>query len=91
MRIVKRIMIFPIVILVAIMSTCMKLIVKAETYIAGVGIIFITACVVNVVIRHMWMQLGILAVIMFVAFMVMILSVKLDIWMEDMLATLKKL
>ena len=90
MRMLKKIAVFPIMLFVAIMSTCIKRIVKIESHIAAVAKVFLMICVMLAVINRMWLQLGIFAIIFAAGFLILLFSVQLSVWMEVLLDRLKQ-
>ena len=90
MKILRKIIVFPVLLLVAILSTCVKLILKAEEYVIGVAILLVGICVVLALINQMWLQLGILIMISVLILFILFFSVQVDIWMEDLLDFLRR-
>lgn len=75
MRIIRGFILFPVYILVAIMSTSLKLIIKAECLVAGVGILLLAILSFIAIINKMWLQLCVFGMLIFFAIAVMFVSV----------------
>ena len=90
MKILMKIFVLLILVLVAIMSTSVKLLIKIEEYVIGVSILLMGICILMAVINHMWLQLGIFILISTAIFMILFFSFQLDIWMEKLLESLKQ-
>ena len=86
MRVLKRIILFPFFILVVIMSTSVKLIVKAECYVAGVGNLLLTIFTILALINRMWLQLGIFGLIFAAGFLILLFSVQIEVWLDIMIS-----
>ncbi len=91
MKILMKIFVLPILVLVAIMSTSVKLLIKIEEYVIGVSILLMGICILMAVINHMWLQLGIFILISTAIIMILFFSFQLDIWMEKLLESLKQI
>ncbi len=90
MKIIRKICILPLLFVVFIASLCVKLLIKAETHIGGIFILILGICVVLALLNKMWLQLGIFMMMVLVVFMGLFISVVLDIWLDDLLETLKR-
>ena len=77
MRILKRIILFPVYVLVAIMSTSMKILVKDECWVAGVGFLLLAIFAFLALIKKMWLQLGVFVMIVAIGAVLLLFSADL--------------
>ena len=82
MRILKRIILFPVYVLVAIMSTSVKILIKAECWVAGVGFLLLAILSILAIINRQWLQVGVFGLLIVIGAMVMLLSTNLWIWID---------
>lgn len=90
MTITKRILVFPFVILVAIATTGMRIIVKAECWIVGIEFPLLTIFIMLAFINKMWLQLGLFAILFVIEGMVLFASVYFSVWLETVSDRLRK-
>ena len=89
MRIVKKIVIIPIIIVLSILSRLINLIIKAECWVAGVGFLLLAILAILAIIKHQWLQVGIFAGMAGVGAIFLFLSANIQVLLEDGLETLK--
>ncbi len=86
MRIIKRIILFPVYILVSIIKMCMKVVIEAEYYIAGMCVLILTVFAFIAIFNGMWKELGIIGLlfcgIVFVLFISIVVQVAFEIAIE---------
>ena len=90
MKMIKRMICIPARLIIFLLMISVKLIVRTGTYIAGPGILLLGFLGVFTLIKHMWLQLEILAIIFAVIFIVLLFSVWLETSLEDLLEVLKQ-
>ena len=61
MKILKKIVILPIIIILSIAGWIMDLIIKAECWVTGVGFLLLAIFAILAIINRQWLQLGIFA------------------------------
>ena len=89
MRIVKKIVIIPIILVLSILSRLINLIIKAECWVAGVGFLLLAILAILASIKHQWLQVGIFAGMAGVGAIFLFLSANIQILLEDSLERLK--
>jgi hypothetical protein len=89
MNIVKKIVVFPIIIVLSILSRLINLIIKAECWVAGVGFLLLAILAILAIIKHQWFQVGIFAGMACVGAIFLFLSANIQILLEDSLERLK--
>ena len=82
MRILKRIILFPVYVLVAIMATSVKILIKAECWVAGVGFLLLAILAVLALINKMWLQLGIFVALFVIEILILLMSAHILFWIE---------
>lgn len=89
MNIVKKIIVFPIIIVLSILSRLINLIIKAECWVAGVGFLLLAILAILAIMKKQWLQLGIFAGMAGVGAIFLFLSANIQILLEDSLERLK--
>ena len=89
MNIVKKIIIFPIIIVLSILSRLINLIIKAECWVAGVGFLLLAILAILAIIKHQWLQVWIFAGMAGVGAIILFLSANILVVLEFGLEKLK--
>ena len=89
MRIIKKIVTFPIIIVLSILSRLIDLIVKVECWVAGVGFLLLAILAILAVIKQQWLQVSAFAGLAGAGVVLLFLSANIQICIEDMLKRLK--
>ncbi len=89
MNIVKKIIIFPIIIVLSILSRLINLIIKAECWVAGVRFLLLAILAILAIIKYQWLQVGIFAGMAGVGAIILFLSANILIVLEFGLEKLK--
>ena len=89
MKIVKMIVIFPIIIVLSILRCLINLINKAECWVAGVGFLLLAILAILAVIKHQWLQVGVFALFAGIGIILLFLSANIQVWIEDGLKRMK--
>ncbi len=89
MSILKRIIRFPIFVLVAIMATCVKILVKAECWVAGVGFLLLAILTILAVINRQWLQVGIFTGLAGTFMILLLLSANIQLGIETVLEKMR--
>lgn len=84
MRLLKKIALFPVLVLIAIMSTSLKLIIKAECWVAGVGFLLLAVFAILAAIKCQWMQFGVFLLIVIIGVLSLCLLSVIICWIEDL-------
>ncbi len=91
MRIVKKIVIFLIIIVLSILSRLINLIIKAECWVAGVGFLLLAIFAILALINKMWLQLGIFALLFVAGVVIMLTSVHILYWIDVLMKRMESL
>ena len=82
MKIVKMIVIFPIIIVLSILRCLINLIIKAECWVAGVGFLLLAILAILAVIKQQWLQVGIFVGLAGLGAIILFLSANIQAWIE---------
>ena len=89
MKIVKKVVTFPIVIVLSVLSRLIDLIIKAECWVAGVGFLLLAILAILAVIKQQWLQVGVFTGLAGMGLIVLFLSANIQFWIESGLEWLK--
>lgn len=89
MKIVKKIVVYPIIIVLSILSRLINLIIKAECWVAGVGFLLLAILAILAIIKHQWLQVGIFAGMAGVGAIFLFLSANIQVLLECGIERLK--
>ena len=89
MKIVKKFVVYPIIIVLSILSRVINLIIKAECWVAGVGFLLLAILAILAIIKHQWLQVGIFVGMAGVGAVLLFLSANIQILLESSLEKLK--
>ena len=90
MRIIKRIAVFPLIIVLRLSRVMVDLIVRIECWVAGVGSLLLGSFSILAMIRKQWIQLELFGIIIILFTVILILSEYIVIIIDDLAALLKK-
>lgn len=88
MKIVKKIVVYPIIIVLSILSRLINLIIKAECWVAGVGFLLLAILAILAIIKHQWLQVGIFAGMAGSGALLLLLSANIQLGIETMIERL---
>ena len=89
MKVVKKIVTFPIIIVLSVISWMIDLIIKSECWVAGVGVLLLAILAMLAIIKHQWLQVGLFAGIAGTVIVILFLSAYILAWLENVLKMLK--
>ena len=89
MKIVKKVVTFPIIIVLTILSCLINLIIKAECWVAGVGFLLLAILAILAIIKRQWLQVGIFAGLAGAGVVILFLSANIQVWIENGVEKLK--
>ncbi len=82
MTIIKKIMIFPIIIVLDMVRMLLDLIIKAECWVAGVGFLLLATLSVIALFEKMWLQLFVFGILFVVGATVIFFSTNILLCIE---------
>ena len=90
MRIVKKVIVFPVIIVLSILNRLINLLIKAECWVAGVGFLLLAILAILAIINRQWLQVGIFAGMAGVGAIFLLMSANIQILLEDGLERMKQ-
>ena len=82
MRMLRKIILFPIKLVLGILGLFVDLFIKAECLVAGIGGLFLVACLIHSIINQIWINVGLLSGIAVIGIIVVLLSAEIKMWIE---------
>ena len=89
MKIIKRIVAFPFILILTILELIIRLAIKLGSYVGGIALLLLGICCVLALINHMWLQLGLLAGFFVAVLVLFFAAATVQIWVELGLERLK--
>jgi len=89
MRVIKKIVAFPLIILVSLLGLIAKLFIKLGSLVAGVGILLLAIFAVLALVNKMWTQLGIFGILFVAMLIILLAAVEIEMWAENAVEVLK--
>ena len=83
MRRIKRVLAVPIILILELLKIVINLLIKTECWVAGVGFLLLAIFAILALINKMWLQLGIIAIIL-------LMSVHILFWIDILKESLEK-
>lgn len=90
MKIVKKIVIFPTILVLRIIRWLINVIIKAECWVAGVGFLLLAVLAILAIMKQQWLQVGIFAGMAGVGAIFLFLSANIQVLLEDGLERMKQ-
>ena len=84
MRKIKRILAVPIILVLELLKLVINLLIKAECWVAGVGFLLLAIFAVLAIFNKMWLQLGIFASLLVAGVVIMLMSVHILFWIDNL-------
>ena len=84
MRRIKRVLAVPIILILDLLKIVINLLIKAECWVAGVGFLLLAVIAFLALVNQMWLQLGIFGLIFVVCFLILLFSVQIEVWLDDL-------
>ena len=82
MSAVKKIIIFPIILMLELLGIVISLLLKAECWVAGTGFLILAAFTVVALIKKMWLQAGIFVTLIVIGTLMLGFSANIAVWIE---------
>ena len=83
MRRIKKILAVTIIIILDLLKIVINLLIKAECRVAGVGSLPLAIFAILALVNKMWLQLGIFVLLFVSGVVIMLLSVHILFWIEE--------
>jgi len=85
MRVLRKIVLFPIKLVLMVIGLLVDLFIKAECFVAGIGGLFLLACLIYSVINQIWINVGLLSGILGIGIILLLLSAEIKVRIEILL------
>ena len=85
MRILKKVLLFPIRLVLMLVNLLLDLFMRVESLVAGIGGLFLLACLIYSLINRIWIHVGILSGIIIVGVIFVLLTAEIKVGIEILL------
>ena len=85
MRILKKVLLFPIKLVLMFINLLLDLFMRVESLVAGIGGLFLLACLIYSLINRIWIHVGILFGIIVVGVVFVLLTAEIKVAIEILL------
>lgn len=85
MRILKTVLLFPIKLVLMFVKLLLDLFMRVESLVAGIGGLFLLACLIYSLINRIWIHVGILSGIIVVGVVFVLLTAEIKVGIEILL------
>lgn len=85
MRILKKVLLFPIRLVLMFINLLLDLFMRVESLVAGIGGLFLLACLIYSLINQIWIHVGILSGIIAVGVVFVLLTAEIKVGIEVLL------
>ena len=85
MRILKKMLLFPIRLVLMFINLLLDLFMRVESLVAGMGGLFLLACLIYSLINQIWIHVGILSGIIAVGVVFVLLTAEIKVGIEVLL------
>lgn len=85
MRILKKVLLFPIKLVLMFVNLLLDLFMRVESLVAGIGGLFLLACLIYSLINRIWIHVGILSGIIVVGVIFVLLTAEIKVGLEILL------
>lgn len=85
MRILKKVLLFPVKLVLMFINLLLDLFMRVESLVAGIGGLFLLACLIYSLINRIWIHVGILSGIIVVGVIFVLLTAEIKVAIEILL------
>ena len=85
MKLLKKVLLFPIRLVLMFINLLLDLFMRVESLVAGIGGLFLLACLIYSLINRIWLHVGILSGIIVVGVVFVLLTAEIKVGIEIML------
>ena len=89
MSAVKRIIVFPIILMLELLGIVISVLLKAECWVVGTGFLILAVFTVMALINKMWLQVGIFVALISIGMIMLGFSANIAVWIETFKDNLK--
>ncbi len=91
MRVIKKVLAFPLIVVVLLVGLIAKLFMKLGSLVAGVGILLLAIFAILALINRMWIQLGVFGILLVAMVLILLASAEVVLWSERTVKALKSI
>lgn len=85
MRVMKKVLLFPVRLVLMFIGLLVDLFIKAECFIAGIGGLFLLACLIYSIINQIWGNVALLTGMIVAGVIFLLLTAEVKVWIEILL------
>ena len=85
MKLLKKVLLFPIRLVLMFINLLLDLFMRVESLVAGIGGLFLLACLIYSLINRIWIHVGILSCIIAVRVIFVLLTAEIKVGLEILL------
>lgn len=85
MKLLKKVLLFPIRLVLMFINLLLDLFMRVESLVAGIGGLFLLACLIYSLINRIWIHVGILSGIIVVGVIFVLLTAEIKVGLEILL------
>lgn len=85
MRMLKRVLLFPLRLLLMFIGLLVDLFIKAECFVAGIGGLFLVGCLIYSIVNQIWIHVGLLSGILVIGIIFVLLTAEIKVGIEILL------
>lgn len=85
MRVMKKVLLFPVRLVLMFIGLLVDLFIKAECYIAGIGGLFLLSCLIYSIINQVWGNVVLLTGMIVAGVIFLLLTAEIKVWIEILL------
>jgi len=88
MKLLKKVLLFPVKLVLMFINMLLDLFMRVESLVAGIGGLFLLACLIYSLINRIWIHVGILSGIIVVGVVFVLLTAEIKVGLELLLEKL---
>lgn len=90
MSVLRKIVLFPIKLLLRVIGLLVDLFIKAECFVAGIGGLFLLVCLFHSIINQIWINVGLLSGIIVIGVLLVLFTAEVKVGIEILLEKMSK-
>jgi len=85
MRTLKKRLLFPFRLVLMLLNVLLDLFMRVESFVAGIGGLFIVGCLIYSIVNQIWIHVGLLTGILIVGIILVLLTAEIKVGIEILL------
>ncbi len=82
MRVLRKIVLFPIKLVLMVIGLLVELFIKVECFVVGIGGMFLVGCLIYSLVNQIWIHVGLLSGILMFGIIFVLLTAEVKVWIE---------